>query len=73
LEGKSVISEVYPSIFRNRYGKEGRTPDEHDAYAVARWLSESDARGALDRYFSPPLTIEERRVAELEGWMLGVG
>lgn len=72
-EGKSVIAEVYPSIFRNRYGKEGRTSDEHDAYAVARWLSESAARGALDRYFSPPLTIGERRFADLEGWILGVG
>lgn len=70
--GKSVIAEVYPSIFRNRYPKEIRTPDEHDAYAAARWLSESAARGALDRYFSPPLTLEERRVAGLEGWILGI-
>lgn len=71
-EGKAVIVEVYPSIFRNRYPKEGRTPDEHDAYAVARWLAESAARGSLDRYFNPPLTIEERRIAEREGWILGV-
>ena len=71
--GKPVIAEVYPSIFRNRYPKESRTSDEHDAYSVARWLSETAARGALDRYFRPPLAIEERRVAELEGWILGVG
>ena len=70
--GKSVIAEVYPSIFRNRYPKEKRKADEHDAYAVARWLSETAARGALDRYFSPPLTVEERRVAGLEGWILGI-
>jgi hypothetical protein len=73
LAGKSVIAEVYPSIFRNRYPKERRTPDEQDAYATARWISESAARGALDRYFSPPLTLDERQVAELEGWILGVG
>lgn len=72
-EGKSVIAEVYPSIFRVRYPKESRTSDEHDAYAVAHWLCEAAGRGALDRYFSPPLTIEERRVAELEGWILGIG
>ncbi|MDP2238714.1 MAG: hypothetical protein Q8K18_00955 [Burkholderiales bacterium] len=71
-EGRAVIAEIYPSIFRNRYPKQGRTPDEHDAYAVARWLAESAARGSLDRYFNPPLTIEERRIAEREGWILGV-
>jgi hypothetical protein len=71
-EAKSVIAEVYPSIFRNRYAKERRTADEHDAYSVARWLAECAARGTLDRYFNPPLTIEERRLAEIEGWILGI-
>jgi hypothetical protein len=31
-DGVSVIVEVYPSIFRNRYPKNGRTPDDRDAY-----------------------------------------
>jgi hypothetical protein len=70
--GKSVIAEVYPSVFRNRYPKEGRTADEHDAYAVARWLQEMSGRGELGRYWNPPLTAEERGVAEREGWILGV-
>lgn len=70
--GKSVIAEVYPSIFRNRYGREKRTVDEHDAYSVARWLAESAARGLLDRYFDPPLTPHERAVANREGWILGI-
>lgn len=70
--GKSVIAEVYPSIFRNRYPKENRTPDEQDAYVVARWLAEMAGRGELGRYWSPPLTGEERAVAEREGWILGV-
>lgn len=72
-EGKSVIAEVYPSIFRNRYDKDGRTADEQDAYVVARWLVESAARGILDRYFEPPLTLPERAVAAREGWILGIG
>jgi hypothetical protein len=71
-EGKSVIAEVYPSIFRHRYAKGGRTPDEHDAYAVARWLEETGRKRLLDRYFNPPLTPPERRVAALEGWILGI-
>jgi hypothetical protein len=71
-EGKAVIAEVYPSIFRNRYARERRSADEHDAYAVARWLSECAARGVLGRYLDPPLTVHERAAAEREGWILGV-
>lgn len=68
----SVIAEAYPSIFRNRYDKGDRTADQHDAYATARWLTETDHHGLLPRYFDPPLTAAERRQCELEGWILGV-
>lgn len=71
-DGKSVIAEVYPSILRNRYGRDDRTVDEQDAYAVARWLRETCERGVLGRYLHPPLTEEEREVAGLEGWILGI-
>ena len=71
-EGKSVIAEAYPSIFKSRYPREDRTADQQDAYAVSRWLKETNERGFLDRYFDPPLTDEERRVADLEGWILGI-
>ena len=71
-QGISVIAEAYPSVFRNRYEKSDRSPDEHDAYSVARWLEESARRGILQRYFDPPLTLPERRVAALEGWILGI-
>ena len=70
--GKSVVAEVYPSIFRNRYAREDRTADEQDAYAAAGWITEMDARGALRGYFAPPLTDLERATAEREGWILGV-
>lgn len=69
---KSLIVEVYPSIFRNRYPREDRTADQQDAYAIARWLKEADERGFLERYFDPPLTDDERHVADLEGWILGI-
>jgi hypothetical protein len=71
-EGRSVIVEVYPSLVRNRYPRDGRTKDQQDAYAVARWLGEMDRNGFLPRYFDPPLTDEQRRVADLEGWIFGV-
>lgn len=69
--GKAVIAEVYPSLFRNRYEREGRTADEQDACAVARWLAEAGARGLLPRYFEPPFMLPERLRAEREGWILG--
>jgi hypothetical protein len=71
-QDRAVIAEVYPSLFRNRYPREGRTPDEQDAYAVARWLAEMGERGSLDRYFRPPLTEDEKHSAKLEGWILDV-
>ena len=70
--GKSVVVEIYPSMFRNRYAREDRSADEQDACAVALWMADMDARGALARYFAPPLTDLECATAEREGWILGV-
>ncbi len=71
-DGKSVIAEVYPSLFRRRFPTEGRTADEHDAWSVVAWLQEADRRGTLNSYFSPPLGLSKRQTAMLEGWILGV-
>ena len=71
--GKSVIAEVYPAIFKNRYPRTDGSPHEQDAYAAARWLKESDERGILDHYFHPPLTPDEQAQADREGWILGIG
>ncbi|MGI9472396.1 MAG: hypothetical protein ACR2NZ_12725 [Rubripirellula sp.] len=71
-EGKSVIAEIYPSIFRNRFPRQQRSCDQQDAYSVARWLSETSQAGFLGRYFNPPLTDHERETADLEGWILGI-
>ncbi|MBF0422568.1 MAG: hypothetical protein HQL73_06215 [Magnetococcales bacterium] len=71
-EGKNVIAEMYPSIFRRRYPKKTRTGDQQDAYAIARWLQETASRGSLDHYFQVPLSLSEKRTAALEGWILGV-
>ncbi|REJ95223.1 MAG: hypothetical protein DWQ34_06760 [Planctomycetota bacterium] len=70
--GQSVVVESYPSIFRNRYEKADRSPDQQDAYATARWLAETDVRGVLERYSDPPLVDAERTQAEIEGWIIGV-
>ena len=70
---KSVLVEVYPAICKRRYPRQERPPDEQDAFAVAAWLRDMDVRDALGRYSRPPLTAEEQLVAELEGWIFGVG
>lgn len=68
----SVIAEMFPSVFRHRYPRGDRSVDAHDAYSVARWLADTDARGALARYFEPPLNDAERAIARREGWILGI-
>lgn len=71
--GKSVIAEVYPSLWKHAYAPEGRTPDQHDAYTVAAWLQQADHDGRLQGFLNPALTPPERAVAGVEGWILGVG
>ena len=70
--GRHVVAEVYPSILRNRFPRGGRNADQQDAYAVAEWLRSRDEGGLLARYFEPGLTAGERRLAAVEGWILGV-
>ena len=71
-EDKSVVAEAYPSLFRRRYLSEDHTSDEHDAYCVSLWLKHMDGRGSLRQYLNPPLTLPERRFADIEGWIIGI-
>jgi hypothetical protein len=68
----SVIAEVYPSLWSRSFPAAGRTPDQHDAFSTAEWLRRADANGTLSGLFSPQLEPAERKVAEVEGWILGV-
>jgi hypothetical protein len=70
--GKSVIVEAYPSLWSRNFMCEGRTSDQHDAYSIAAWMQKSDSDGSLPDYFKPNLTSEERKTANIEGWILGV-
>lgn len=70
--GRSVIAEVYPSLWSHGFAPEGRTGDQHDAYSVARWLRQADLDGSLTEYFIPSLTPDERTTAQIEGWILGI-
>lgn len=47
--------------------------DQHDAYAVGRWLKEMNCGMTLtEPFFDPPLSEKEQEIAELKGWILGV-
>lgn len=72
-EGKSVIAEVYPALFKKRYSVDSCLEGhELDAYAVCRWLQERDELGFLAQYFTPLLSPQEAEIALLEGWILGI-
>jgi hypothetical protein len=66
------VAEVYPSLWTRRFPREGRDGDEQAAYAVAAWLQRADQSNNLDGFLNPPLTAEEREIAAIEGWILGV-
>lgn len=70
---RSVIAEVYPALWSRSFPDEGRNSHQHDAYSVARWMQHSDAANALPGHFLPNLHPTERTVAQVEGWILGLG
>lgn len=71
-DGRSVVTEVYPSLWMRRFPREERNADEQAAYAAAAWLQRADQSGSLKQFLKPNLTAEERGVASIEGWILGV-
>jgi len=71
--GRTVIAEVYPALWNKAFPNEGRNCHQQDAYSVARWMQQSDAAGMLSEYFQPQLSPAKRTVAQVEGWILGLG
>ncbi|MGP0090904.1 MAG: hypothetical protein ACLPKB_13240 [Xanthobacteraceae bacterium] len=70
--GRSAVAEVCPSLWSRSMGREGRDPDQHDAYSAAAWMRQADLDGRLATFLHPPLAPAERTVAQVEGWILGV-
>jgi hypothetical protein len=69
---RSVVVEVYPALWNRTFPSEGRTGDQQDAFAIATWFQGADADGSLERFFNPSLEPQDRKNAEIEGWILGV-
>jgi len=70
--GLSVVAEVYPSLWSRSLARDGRTPDQQDAYAAAEWMRLADRDGNIVGFLNPPLEPDERAVAQIEGWILGI-
>src|ERR1700728_2224539 len=68
----SVVAEVYPALWSRTFPSASRTPDQQDAFAIAKWLQRADGDGSLEKFLSLEIEPHERRQAEIEGWILGV-
>jgi hypothetical protein len=69
--GRSVIAEVYPALWNKTFLSEDRDGHQQDAYAIAAWMHRAHTDGSLAIYTNPPLQEKERKIAEIEGWILG--
>ncbi|MFM8365148.1 MAG: hypothetical protein ACKOAS_08355 [Verrucomicrobiota bacterium] len=70
--GRSMVAEIYPSLWMRRFERADRDPDQQAAYATAASLQQADLNGSLAFFLNPPLTEAERKTANVEGWILGV-
>lgn len=70
--GRSVVAEVYPSLWSRGFARTDRTSDQHDAYSIAAWMRDADSNGSISGFFDPYLEQDQRKTAEIEGWILGV-
>lgn len=69
---RSVLAEVYPSLWSRSFARENRNGDQHDAFSVAAWMRHADADGALAEFLAPNLLPLELDTALIEGWILGI-
>ena len=64
--GRSVVAEVYPSLWSRSFAREGRNEHQHDAFSVAEWMRRSDLDGTLAGFLFPALAPAEREAAHIE-------
>lgn len=69
---RSVVTEVYPALWSKSFSQGSRDSHQHDAFSITEWMRQADHDGSLSKFFDPSLNREERRIADIEGWILGV-
>ena len=70
--GRSVLAEVFPALWSRDFAPEGCSADQHDAYSAAAWIRRADLDGSLTELLNPNLAPKERKLARIEGWILGI-
>ena len=63
---------IYPSLWTRRFPDGNRDNDSQAAYAAAAWLQRADLNGSLLQFLNPLLEPEERQLAAVKGWILGI-
>jgi hypothetical protein len=71
-QGRSAIVEAYPALYKHSFAQEDRTPDQHDAYAIAVWMRQADREGRLTGFLQVNLAPADYAAAQAEGWILGI-
>jgi hypothetical protein len=69
---RSVVAEVYPSLWSRAFAQGNRNEHQDDAFSVAEWMRRSDLDGTLAEFLAPALAPAEREAAHVEGWILGI-
>lgn len=70
--GRPVVAEVYPALWNKNFPRDDRDPHQHDAFCVASTLRGADLDGSIRTFFEPDLDQKTRRIASIEGWILGL-
>jgi hypothetical protein len=70
--GRSAVAEAYPALWSRSFPQDGRDSHGQDAYSIAAWMRQVDGDGSLAGFMQPHLQEDERKTAEIEGWILGV-
>jgi hypothetical protein len=66
------VVEVQISLRKREFLPGDPRTVQHDAYGVASWFRRADLNGGLSIWFDPSLMPAERKIANIEGWILGV-
>jgi hypothetical protein len=71
--GRSALVELCPALCKPGPARDGQDRAAQTACAMADRLQQADRDGRLADALGPALRPGERPVAQVEGWIFGVG
>jgi hypothetical protein len=72
-KGTTVIAEIYPALWSRLFKNTTFNTHQQDAFASASWMKLQDSQNLLTKHFNLDLSASVRKIAEIEGWILGCG